>query len=113
MARAGDGKVRSERRKAVHSIAFRLTDEQLSQLKGNSANWGYENPRFFARDIALYPDGIPIRKVAQLRVRLARLHAEIENLLRRSPGLDKDAELKAIMVEVKAVFADLSGDDPG
>ena len=114
MVQAGDGEPRSEKRKAEHIIAFRLTDEQVTLLKENAKRWGYENPNFFTRDISLHPNDIPIRMAAQLRVRIAKLHAALGTVLRSTTDLDEGTtlKLKTILEGMEVAFRTVSGDGP-
>ena len=111
MAEAGDGKQRSEKRKAAHVIAFRVTAEQLHQVKRNTNKWGYESHTEFARDVALRQNAIPQRTLAQVRARLVRIYNTLENLRRRPEDENKasNAKIKAIQAEIKTVFEAISG----
>ncbi|WP_146010394.1 hypothetical protein [Acidimangrovimonas sediminis] len=112
MARAGDGKLRSEKRKAAHVIAFRVTAEQLDRVKRTANAWGYENHTEFARDIALRQNAVPQRPLAQVRARLAKIHNILEESMRSSVGTNKALHeiLEAMQAELRIVFRAISGD---
>jgi hypothetical protein len=58
MAQAGDGKIRSERRRATHRLSKRVTQEEFQEFHIRSAEAGFEDAQdylsaFIAGDIRL------------------------------------------------------------
>lgn len=110
MSRAGDGKARSEKRRATHLVAFRLTEEAYAEFRRNAGAYGYSCCNRFAKDICLRPERIPIGFLTTVRTQLAQLYDALEEI-QKSPdatGSATKTALQDVLMQIEQFFASIS-----